>query len=401
MNERVPEGWKIKSFGDFLISLPKSTLPSGVADKLGYYDFYVCSKKVLKYFHREMSSPAVLFSTGGEASVHFAAGNYSYSTDVWATEFTGEICNEYAFRVLEKNLKQINYAGFQGSGIKHLDKGFIQRFTFSLPSLPEQKKIASILTSVDEVIENTQKQINKLQDLKKATMNELLTNGIGHTEFKDSELGRIPKSWNIIKLSDIRDITDKYSFTGGPFGSNLKRENYTEKGIRIIQLQNIGDGQFFNKYKIYTSGEKADELLSCNIYPGDIILSKMGDPVARATLIPDFNARYLMASDGIRLSVDDEKYDSKFILDSINHHTFRNQAEISSTGSTRKRIGLVELRRLKISTSSLIEQKKIASIFISFDEAIDKKQKNNNKLKSLKKSLMQDLLTGKVRVTVN
>ena len=166
-------------------------------------------------------------------------------------------------------------------------------------------------------------------------------------------------------------------------------------------MQNIGDGQFLNKYKIYTSEEKADELLSCNIYPGDIILSKMGDPVARATLIPDFNARYLMASDGIRLSVDDEKYDSKFILDSINHHTFRNQAEIRSTGSTRKRIGLVELRGLKISTPPLIEQKKIASIFISFDEAIDKKQKENNKLKSLKKSLMQDLLTGKVRVTVN
>jgi type I restriction enzyme S subunit len=58
------------------------------------------------------------------------------------------------------------------------------------PPLPEQKKIASILTSVDEVIENTQKQIDKLQDLKKATMNELLTKGIGHTEFKDSELGQ-------------------------------------------------------------------------------------------------------------------------------------------------------------------------------------------------------------------
>ena len=72
--------------------------------------------------------------------------------------------------------------------------------TNSLPPLPEQKKIASILTSVDEVIETTQKQIDKLQDLKKATMNELLTKGIGHTEFKDSELGRIPKSWEGIKL---------------------------------------------------------------------------------------------------------------------------------------------------------------------------------------------------------
>ncbi len=75
---------------------------------------------------------------------------------------------------------------------------YLQDLDYFLPPLPEQKKIASILTSVDEVIENTQKQIDKLQDLKKATMNELLTKGIGHTEFKDSELGRIPKSWEVV-----------------------------------------------------------------------------------------------------------------------------------------------------------------------------------------------------------
>ena len=61
-----------------------------------------------------------------------------------------------------------------------------------LPPLPEQKKIASILTSVDDVIEKTEAQISKLQDLKKGMMTELLTKGIGHTEFKDSPVGRIP-----------------------------------------------------------------------------------------------------------------------------------------------------------------------------------------------------------------
>ena len=108
------------------------------------------------------------------------------------------------------------------------------------------------------MIETTQKQIDKLQDLKKATMNELLTKGIGHTEFKDSELGRIPKTWEVVEISNIKDKIDQYSFTGGPFGSNLKSEDYTQKGVRIIQLQNIGDGQFLNNYKIYTSQEKAD-----------------------------------------------------------------------------------------------------------------------------------------------
>ena len=76
--------------------------------------------------------------------------------------------------------------------VKHLSIKDIREVEQRFP-LAEQKKIASILTSVDEVIEITQKQIDKLQDLKKATMNELLTKGIGHTEFKDSELGEFPR----------------------------------------------------------------------------------------------------------------------------------------------------------------------------------------------------------------
>ena len=93
--------------------------------------------------------------------------------------------------------------------------------TVLLPPLPEQEKIASILTSVDEVIEKTESQISKLQDLKKGMMQDLLTKGIGHTEFKDSE--QIPGGWKTIPISDVAQGNDRHSFTGGPFGSNLKR----------------------------------------------------------------------------------------------------------------------------------------------------------------------------------
>ncbi len=71
--------------------------------------------------------------------------------------------------------------------------------------------------------------------------------------------------WKEFSIGEIADPTDRYSFSGGPFGSNLKSKEYTEGGVRIIQLQNIGDGHFKDNYKIYTSGEKADELFSSNI----------------------------------------------------------------------------------------------------------------------------------------
>ena len=208
----------------------------------------------------------------------------------------------------------------------------------------------------------------------------------------------MPDGWSLFELKQIATPLDKYSFTGGPFGSNLKSEEYTERGVRIIQLQNIGDGEFKNKYKIYTSPEKADELFSCNIFPGDIILSKMGDPVARAAIIPSFDSRYLMASDGIRLAVDKNRFDAKFIHDSINATDFRTQAELSSTGTTRKRIGLTELRQLSLSAPPLPEQQKIATILSSVDKVIETTRAQIDKLKDLKTGMMQELLTNGIGV---
>ena len=69
-------------------------------------------------------------------------------------------------------------------------------------------------------------------------------------------------NWKKFSIKEIADPNDRYSLTGGPFGSDLKSSEYTNKGIRIIQLQNIGDGEFKDNYKIYTSNEKANSLSS-------------------------------------------------------------------------------------------------------------------------------------------
>ena len=198
--------------------------------------------------------------------------------------------------------------------------------------------------------------------------------------------------WVDKSLIDTADNKVKWSFTGGPFGSNLQASDYTSDGIRIIQLQNIGNGEFNDTYKIYTSKEKADELLSCNIYSGEIILSKMGDPVGRACIIPEFLKRCVMSSDGIRLVIDEKKYSKYFIYSLINSKRIRELIEKKATGSTRKRIGLDDLRGIKlIVPKSLSEQKKIASCLSSLDEVIAARNQKLELLKDHKKGLMQNL----------
>jgi type I restriction enzyme S subunit len=209
--------------------------------------------------------------------------------------------------------------------------------------------------------------------------------GLRFPEFRDRP------DWDEIKLIDVTNKKVKWSFIGGPFGSNLKASDYTSNGIRIIQLQNIGDGEFIDDYKIFTSEQKADELLGCNIYPGDIILSKMGDPVARACFIPINNERYVMCSDGIRLVVDEKKYSKFFIYSFINSVHFRSRAEKAATGSTRKRIGLDELKNLSVVVPGLIEQQKIADCLSSLDELITAENQKLDTLKAYKKGMVQQL----------
>ena len=182
-----------------------------------------------------------------------------------------------------------------------------------------------------------------------------------HT-YKQSELGLIPDEWEVMSLIDVTDKNNRYSFTGGPFGSDLKSSDYVERGVRVIQLQNIGDGEFKNNDFVYTLEQKAQELFSCQIFPNEIIMSKMGDPVGRACLIPNLEEKFIMCSDGIRIKVDLNKFDNYFIFLAINNTSFRNLIERVALGSTRKRIGLIELKTLKLKLPEFEEQKQIAKI---------------------------------------
>ncbi len=289
-----------------------------------------------------------------------------------------------------------------GSTIKTIGLPYFKKLKIAYPPIKEQRKIVEILNTWDKAIALLEQLITAKRKLKQGLMQQLLT---GKKRFKEFGLPifseeYLPNKWNKVALREV--VTkEKYSFTGGPFGSNLKAEHYTDEGIRIIQLQNIGDGKFNDKYKIFTTKEKADELISCNIYPGDIIISKMGDPVARACFVPDSEPRFLMASDGIRLKVDKSKFDPIFLLEQINSPIFRKIAISHSTGSTRQRIGLDVLRELPILVPPIEEQKKLAFVFSTITKEILNLEKQLVAYKQQKRGLMQQLLTGKKRVKID
>ena len=296
--------------------------------------------------------------------------------------------NHYLKNYFESDFFVQQYFGIMSQSTRNQVPITTQRkLNIAVPNIQEQTKIASFLSAVDEKISQLTQKHELLSQYKQGMMQKLFSQEIRFKADDGSEFGE----WEEKTLIDSVDTNIKWSFTGGPFGSNLKSEDYTELGIRIIQLQNIGDGAFLNDYKIYTSPEKANELLSCNIYPDEILISKMGDPVARCCIVPKHHDRYVMCSDGIRLVVDKQNYSSIFMFYQINYQDFRQSASDVSTGSTRKRIGLSDLKQLPIKAPCLEEQTKIANFLSAIDQKIEVVAQQIEQAKTWKKGLLQQM----------
>ncbi|GAI66464.1 unnamed protein product, partial [marine sediment metagenome] len=121
-----------------------------------------------------------------------------------------------------------------GSAQGGVNASSLSSIKIPLPPLREQKKIAEILTSMDETIEKKQEIIEKTKMLKKGLMQELLTRGIGHKKFKKTEIGKIPVDWEVVKVQDVCEKPE-YGYT----------ESATEKpiGPKFLRISDIKDGK--------------------------------------------------------------------------------------------------------------------------------------------------------------
>ncbi|MDI7925230.1 restriction endonuclease subunit S [Ferirhizobium litorale] len=195
-----------------------------------------------------------------------------------------------------------------------------------------------------------------------------------------------------IELADIAERTSN-SFVDGPFGSSLKSDEYTQAGIRLIQLQNIGINEWNDDNKKFISEQKFLSLQRHGAVPGDIAIAKMADPVARACIVPEASKQFVVVADCIRLRPDTTKFVPSFIVKAINSPYTRQEAEKKAIGSTRIRINLSTLKTVGCLVPPFDHQAKIAEILDTLDEAIRGTDAVIAKLKALKQGLMHDLLT--------
>lgn len=281
-----------------------------------------------------------------------------------------------------------------GSTIKTIGLPFFKSLNIVLPSVKEQQKIADILSTVDDKIENTENILGKTKELKKGLMQRLLTKGIGHDRFKNTDIGEIPEKWEVISLNNLGE-----TYTGL---SGKSKEDFG-KGKPYIPYKNI-----FNNTKVdisyldYVNIEKNEQ--QNVVQYGDVFFttsSETPEEVGMSSVILDEIEELYLNSFcfGYRLN-SFEILSPNYARYLLRGDYIRKKMNILAQGSTRFNLSKNSVLQIKIPIPPLKEQLLIASILFSIDEKIEQYKSKKEKLQELKKGLMQKLLTGMIRVKI-
>lgn len=284
-----------------------------------------------------------------------------------------------------------------GSGIPHVDKEVLGKLALLRYPINKQVKIAEILATVDQAIEQTEALITKQQRIKTGLMQDLLTRGIDEhgqlrTEqthaFKDSTLGRIPVEWDVAPIEvKLREIIDYRGRTP------VK----TDAGIPLITAKNVREG-YLSEHPQEFIAEDAYEAWMTRGIPacGDVMLTTEA-PMGNVARVPSY--RIALAQRLITLPTNTEELSNDFLFWLLHWSQTLERLTLLTSGSTVVGIKQSVFRRVIFAFPELDEQRRITKALDAEKIVADMNLKELIKLLSLKKALMQDLLSGRKRVT--
>lgn len=254
-----------------------------------------------------------------------------------------------------------------------------------VPPLIEQQKIAEILSAVDSQMDSIDNLIKKSKELKKGLMQRLLIKGIGHKEFKKSEVGEIPVDWNVIELNGIASIIDSLHET----------PNYVDDGFSMIRVVDV-NGRGIDTENAFKVTEETYLKFTRKYQPqnGDVIMSRVGSYGLVSYLKDD--EKVCIGQNIVVISA--ISMNKKFMFYCLSSEYVKKEIDKVTVGSSQKTLSLANINKLHIAVPINKEQEKIANILSSVDSQIEENENEKVRLEELKKGLMQQLLTGKIRV---
>ena len=300
-----------------------------------------------------------------------------------------------------------------GSGLRqNLDWSDFKHLPCVLPPVSEQSAVVRFLDEADRrirrYIQAKEKLIAVLEEHKQVIIHQAVTGQIDtgtgkpYPTYKDSGvewLDPIPKHWEALQLRRM-----VISRCDGPFGSGLKSSHYTDEGVRVIRLQNIGHGEFKNADAAYISEEHCATLGNHSVVPRDLLVAGLGDsnhPAGRACVAPRYIAPAIVKADCFRFRLLQARIDPHFLALQMTA-TARTASAMLSTGATRQRINLETTSGRAIAVPSSVEQRLVVEYVKSSTAHVARAQDAiHGKIEHISEfhtRLVADVVTGKLDV---
>ena len=300
-----------------------------------------------------------------------------------------------------KNIEYVLKAKTAGSGIPHADKGVVKGLEIFIPEdILEQKAIAGILSKVDKAIEVVENNIKASVRLKKSLMQNLLSgklksDGTWRSEdefYMDEKFGKVPKGWHIVKGNKI---TTKITKGQSPKWQGF---NYQPSGILFVTSENVRDGYIDISEPKFLPIEFHEKIKNSQLQNGDVLINIVGASIGRCAVY-DLNTELANTNQAVCVLRINDDNDSKFISYYLQSEKTQRRLLGSQVETARANLSLSDFRKFKfIIPETKQEQLLIAEQIEKVNSHIVSKQSKKRSLKTLKKSLMRNLLTGKVRL---
>ncbi len=303
---------------------------------------------------------------------------------------------DFIYYVLQTNfVQEIIQKYSTGVTIKHASKS-ISHIKIPLPSHSEQKKIANVLSTIQEVKEKTENVINSLKELKKSMMKHLFTYGLVSLEeaenvkLKETEIGEVPEGWEVNNIGELynvkqgKQISAKESKEGKIKKSFLRTSNLTWGKINILKV----DSMYFTK-------EKFEKL---KLKKGDILTCEGGD-IGRTAIYDDELEECAYQNHLHRLRPKTGDTNNLFFVYWMNYAANQRKLYVfDANRTTIPNLSGSRLKNFKIPKPELSEQQQISSILSTIDSKIESEENKKNTLEELFKSMLHNLMTAKIRI---
>lgn len=294
-----------------------------------------------------------------------------------------ELDNYFIFS-LSHELKKYGETNGAGSTFVEVSGKQMTKMHINLPKIEEQSQIGLFFKQLDDTIALQQQELDTLKQTKQGFLQKMFPkNGAKNPEFR---FAGFTDDWEERKLKEITsDISD---------GDWIEKEHIFDRGdFRIIQTGNLGVGEYLDKGNNakYIPTKSFNELKANEIFPGDLLTSRLADPAGRTIILPDIHHRMVTAVDVTVIRPNNYQFDSVFLMTQLNSKSALNKVSTNVSGTSHKRISRKNLEQIILNVPVLEEQQRIGLFFKQLDDTIALHQRELDVLKETKKAFLQKM----------